>query len=263
MHYPATTLLRTKWREGLGTFCPRVSSYMIEGYYRRADIDLSVAIEGGGILLITLLIAAAALIGGGVVVYRHSKGVGWRAGGMSALAVGISLLLFLATVFPIRSGGEAQEPVVSYQTVTSSHGEGFAIYLLAQDIAAWEIPIMSHLHLADSPIISMADVLSYSREEHEIELTPDAYERVMNLEVPVSGKAFAVCVDRHPVYCGAFWIPISSLPFNGITILKPHASEGHLIQLQLGYPSSKFFTGEDPRADQKTLQSLECVGKLR
>ena len=120
MHYPATTLLRTKWREGLGTFCPRVSSYMIEGYYRRADIDLSVAIEGGGILLITLLIAAAALIGGGVVVYRHSKGVGWRAGGMSALAVGISLLLFLATVFPIRSGGEAQEPIVSYEPAMSS-----------------------------------------------------------------------------------------------------------------------------------------------
>jgi len=226
-------------------------------------MDLSIVVDAGGILLIALLIAAAALIGGGIVAYRHNRGVGWRAGGMSAVAVGMSMLLFLAAVFPIRSGGEAQEPVVSYQTVTSSNGEGFAIYLLAQDIPAWEIPIMSHLNLADRPLISVKDILSYAKGKHEIELTSAAYERVMNLEVPVSGKAFAVCVDRHPVYCGAFWTPVSSLPFNGTTILKPYASDGHLIQLQLGYPSPDFFTGEDPRADQKILQLLESAGKLR
>jgi len=83
-------------------------------------MDLSIVVDAGGILLIALLIAAAALIGGGIVAYRHSRGVGWRAGGMSAVAVGISMLLFLAAVFPIRSGGEAQEPIVSYQPAMSS-----------------------------------------------------------------------------------------------------------------------------------------------
>jgi len=224
---------------------------------RRTDMDAV------GILLIAVLIAAPALIGGGIMVYRHSKGVGWRAGGMSAVCVGIGLLLLLALVLPVSRQGEAQEPIVSYDPVTSSQNEGFAIYLLAQDIPTSEEMIMSHLDLADSPLISVGDVLSYCREKHEIELTTEAYERVMNLEVPVRGRIFAVCIDRHPVYCGAFWTPISSLPFNGVTITKPHASDGHLIQLQLGYPSPKFFTGEDPRADQKIMQSLECVGKLR
>lgn len=146
---------------------------------------------------------------------------------------------------------------------SSPKGEGFAIYLLAQDIPVSRMPIVSHLELTDTPLIYLTDIVSYSRETHEIELTAKAYIRIINLEVPVSGKAFAVCVDRHPVYWGAFWTLMSSIPFNGVAILKPLASDEHLIQLQMGYPSPRFFTGEDPRANQEILESLQRLGKLR
>ena len=146
----------------------------------------------------------------------------------------------------------------------SPQGEGFAIYLLAHDIPISEIPTMSHLELADEPLISVVDIVSYSASTHEIELTAEAYRRIAALEVPVWGKAFAVCVDGHPVYWGAFWTAISSMSFDGVTILLPIRPEPHVIQLQLGYPESpELFKGEDPRGNGRILESLKQAGKLR
>jgi len=143
-------------------------------------------------------------------------------------------------------------------------GEGFAIYLLAHDTPVSEIPAMSHLELADEPLISVVDIVSYSASTHEIELTAEAYRRIAALEVPVWGKAFAVCVDGHPVYWGAFWTVISSMSFDGVTILLPIRPEPHVIQLQLGYPESpELFKGEDPRGNGRILESLKQAGKLR
>jgi len=146
----------------------------------------------------------------------------------------------------------------------SPQGEGFAIYLLAHDTPISEIPTISHLELADEPLISVVDIVSYSASTHEIELTAEAYRRIAALEVPVWGKAFAVCVDGHPVYWGAFWTAISSMSFDGVTILLPIRPEPHVIQLQLGYPESpELFKGEDPRGNGRILKSLKQAGKLR
>jgi len=146
----------------------------------------------------------------------------------------------------------------------SPQGEGFAIYLLAHDTPISEIPTMSHLELADEPLISVIDIVSYSASTHEIELTAEAYRRIASLEVPVQGRAFAVCVDGHPVYYGAFWTPISSMSFDGATIELPIRPERHIIRLQLGYPESpELFNGEDPRGNGRILESLKQAGKLR
>jgi len=126
-----------------------------------------------------------------------------------------------------------------------------------------QMPVVSHLELADEPLISIKDIISYRKETHEIELTATAHERVSKLEVPVNGKVFVVCIDRCPMYWGAFWTPISSISFDGVTILKPLPSDRYLIQLQLGYPSPEFFTGTDPRPDPGIVQSLERANKLR
>lgn len=140
--------------------------------------------------------------------------------------------------------------------------EGFAIYLLARDIPVSEMPSVSYLELTENPIISLGDIVSYSRTGHEIELSTYAIERLLQLEVPAYGKVFVICVDRQPVYWGAFWTPVSSIPFNGVTILKPLSLDRQTIQLGLGYPSG-YFTGNDPRPDPKIIQSLEQAGKLQ
>jgi hypothetical protein len=53
------------------------------------------------------------------------------------------------------------------------------------------------------------------------------------------------------------------MSFDGVTIWKPFSSDGqHIITLELGYPSSSFYGGEDPRNNTEILKSLEQAGKL-
>ena len=141
--------------------------------------------------------------------------------------------------------------------------EGFAIYLTKEDIPPVQMPALSHVDIADQPIISTKDIITYNAQKHELKLTPSAFERISSLEVPVRGKSFIVCVDKKIIYWGAFWTPISSISFDGVTIWKPYSSQGPaVITLELGYPSSSFYGGEDPRNSPEILKSIEQADKL-
>ena len=146
---------------------------------------------------------------------------------------------------------------------TDSKGEGFAIYLTKEDTPPAQMPALSHIDIAEQPIIEMNDIISYSAKTHEITLTANAFDRISNLEVPVRGKSFVVCVDKKLIYWGAFWTPTSSISFDGVTIWKPLSSrDPKLIKLELGYPSSSFYEGKDPRNNAEVMESLEQAGKL-
>jgi hypothetical protein len=142
-------------------------------------------------------------------------------------------------------------------------GEGFAIYLIKGNISPDNIEALSHVDIADQPIISIGDIVTYNAQTHELVLTDAAFERISQLEVPVNGRSFMVCVDKAHIYWGAFWTPISSMSFNGVTIWKPLGSpERKSITLQLGYPSPSFYEGEDPRNNAAVMKSLGQAGKL-
>jgi hypothetical protein len=148
-----------------------------------------------------------------------------------------------------------------YTAVTK--GEGFAIYLTKDDIPPNKMEALSHVELADLPILSVEDVITYNAKTHEMKLTSSAFERISKLNVPVIGRSFMVCVNKEPIYWGVFWTPISSISFNGVTIWKPYSTQGQkIIVLALGYPSSSFYGGEDPRNNARVLDSLEKAGKL-
>ena len=146
---------------------------------------------------------------------------------------------------------------------TATKGEGFAIYLTKEDIPPAQMEALSYIDIAEQPIISMRDIITYNAQTHELKLTASAFERISQLNVPVRGKSFMVCVDRRLIYWGAFWTPISSISFNGVTIWKPLSSqEPKVITLELGYPSSSYYGGEDPRNNVEVMKSLEQAGKL-
>jgi hypothetical protein len=144
--------------------------------------------------------------------------------------------------------------------LTSEPGE-FSIYLLAQHVATHQLSTLDDLDLEQEPILSISDIIAYSWETHTIELTNSAYERMAELEVPVDGTIFVVCLGREPIYTGAFWPMYSSLSFDGVVINLP-LTDDHTMQITLGYPSPSFFTGKDPRSDPRILQSLERADKL-
>lgn len=163
----------------------------------------------------------------------------------------IFALVFVFGIVPFLSG------------CAGSQGEGFAIYLTKDDIPPSQMEALSHVDIADQPIISMADIATYDAQTHQLELTANAFERISQLDVPVSGKSFMVCVDKGPIYWGAFWTLISSMSFDGVTIWQPLGlQESNIIKLELGYPSSSFYAGEDPRNNQEVFCSLEQAGKL-
>jgi len=80
-------------------------------------------------------------------------------------------------------------------------------------------------------------------------LTAWAYERIAKLEVPVRVWSFMVCVDKNPILrpelSGRQFLPF---PMMGVTIWKPFSMSGpDIVTLELGYPTSSFYGGEDPR----------------
>ena len=172
-----------------------------------------------------------------------------------------------ASPIPLPSATQApsSSPTpLSPATTTPVIAEGFAIYLLAQDTPPQQLAMLSHLELAENPLLSTDDIISYREATHEIELTATGYDKIASLSVPVSGKAFAVCVDGQPIYAGAFWVGYSSLSFDGVVIDTLLASKEHpVLQIQLGYPGADFFHGADPRSDPRILQALDEAGKLR
>jgi hypothetical protein len=169
----------------------------------------------------------------------------------------------LATPLPQPSA--LVEPTLSPPTaITPATENEFAIYLLAQEVQPQQLADPGHLDLEEPPIVSLDDVVSYNEETHEMELTAAGYEKVHGLSVPVSGKAFAVCIDRQPVYIGAFWVSYSSLSFEGVVIDVLRATqESPIIQIALGYPGPDFFQGPDPRSNPRIIQALKQSGKLK
>jgi len=125
---------------------------------------------------------------------------------------------------------------------------------------------LSHVDIADQPIISIEDIITYNAQTHELKLTNKAFERICQLDVPVQGKSFMVCVDKSPIYWGAFWTPISSISFDGVTIWQPFGPPGSqeqkIVTIELGYPSLSFYGGEDPRNNTEVIESLERSKKL-
>jgi len=154
-------------------------------------------------------------------------------------------------------------PFVSATCSTPSTGGEFAIYLTRDDIPPAHMGALSHIEIADEPLISMDDVVAYHVATHEIILTSKAFNRVASLEVPVSGTSFVVCVDKSPLYWGAFWTPLSSLSFDGVTIWQPLGTSGSAsVQIRLGYPWTTSDVADDPRNHPEVLAALYEAGKL-
>jgi hypothetical protein len=107
------------------------------------------------------------------------------------------------------------------------------------------------------------DIVSYGSAGHLLKLTHEAYERIARLQVPTRGLSFVACVDKQPIYSGAFWTPISSQSFSGVVVMKPLPNhDSDVIELALGYPNPSFYDGTDPRGNVEIMRALREAGRL-
>lgn len=115
---------------------------------------------------------------------------------------------------------------------------------------------LSKIVLEKRALFSSEDILKYNSDNHSFLLTDEAYRRVLELKIPVEGRAFVVTIDKKPIYVGAFWSVFSSVSYDGITIMQPINKENEELKIQLGYPKKEFFRGQDHRNNPEILKLL-------
>lgn len=176
------------------------------------------------------------------------------------------VLIFLGTIATIFYLSSSVAPSVAS---TSLQDAGtFAIYRLDSDVSGTN-PVTFNLKQCserNSPIISTEDILTYTKNTHELELTQPAYDRVQKLfgpPIPSTGVPFIACVGKQPIYVGAFWSPLSSRSFDGVVIMQPMSTQKQPLQIALGYISPFASVDLDPRADARIMKALDAAGKLK
>jgi hypothetical protein len=186
---------------------------------------------------------------------------------MKQKLIAASLVFLLAVPFLFGCNAITGGTVTSTNMLTPINtvvGHGFEIYLTRDNVPPAQMDALSHVYIAETPVISGHDIVSYNWETHDIVLTAEAWQRVQEIHPTTTGASFVVCVDKAPVYGGAFWTPVSSAVFNGVIIMTPlNNLPENTITLALGYPESGFFSGEDPRSNPLIKAALEKAGKLK
>lgn len=165
----------------------------------------------------------------------------------------ISLLVIALVIAQCGDGGD--------RAANAGAGE-FGLFLTKGEVPPSRLVLLSHIELADEPLLGGDDMAAYIRDSHAIVLTPSGRSKLDTLQVPVSGRSFAVAVDRGLVYSGAFWTLISSISFSGPVIVLPAVSD--TVRIEIGYPGKVGGEEyEDPRDNAQVMAALAAGGKLR
>lgn len=159
------------------------------------------------------------------------------------------------------TGCQSEKP--SAKNTATPVSPSVAVYLLAETVTGQDLKLdLRHFKLQAQPILTDADILTYRRLIHEMEITTAAYERINRMKFSVSGAPFIIVVGDERIYGGAFWPIYSSQVFDGVVIPVPLV-KGHALRIMLGYPTQSMFTGQDPRNNVRLLRTLDTLGKLK
>jgi hypothetical protein len=182
---------------------------------------------------------------------------------MKQKLIAASLVLLLAV--PFLFGGCSTITGGTVTPAAGAPGEGFEIYLAADNITLESMGQLSQVKISDTPVIVMDDILAYCWETHEIKISGVAYARIAQGPKAITGPFFIACVDRQPIYWGKLWTFLSSSMPDSVYIMRPFtaagADGGVVTQIELGYMSNAFY-GKDPRNDAAIHKTLEKAGKL-
>ncbi len=147
----------------------------------------------------------------------------------------------------------------------AQHEQGVAIYLPAQAMSGRDVLTadLATLALQPEPVIAADEIVYYSDATHDLVLVAAAIDRLSGLKVPVQGLGFVICDGNKPLVAGAFWTPISSLSFEGLTINVPFGLKETRLHLYSGYPMLDERMSNDPRDDPRLLDAFRRTGQLR
>lgn len=114
-----------------------------------------------------------------------------------------------------------------------------------------------------SPLINYSDFISYDSTNYTFVLSDKAKNTIKNMELSVSGVAFAIKANETLIYSGYFWPSYSSASCDWIVIDPTMTSVGNKITVRLGYPG--LIEGQvipDKRNDSRIIEIFESDNKL-
>jgi hypothetical protein len=114
-----------------------------------------------------------------------------------------------------------------------------------------------YFKINDSIFAKSSDIEFYDTLNHTIQFKLEKRLTIESLKIPVNGLSFSVFVNRKKIFDGKFFSPESSYSCNCIVLLRT-ISDSALppLNLDLGYPAEKFFTGTDNRNDHRIIETL-------
>lgn len=144
--------------------------------------------------------------------------------------------------------------------------KAFAIYLLPNSIKSSQLAKLDlkKLKPVGKPFIYQHDIQTYNQDKHEFQIASfQVGEKLQKQKNELRGRTFAVFVGDEAIYVGAFGTSIWSQSFDGIYIdIYVINKENPILKFALGYPTEKFFKGNDLRSDLRILKAFEQVGNL-
>jgi len=171
----------------------------------------------------------------------------------------------------LQAGPGSDAPLNALDTMGRTETtNSFGIYLIAEPvdnrIIAYGKGEWSRLRLAEPPLISATDIVSYDFAEHAMRLRPEAIARIPR--PPVEGTPFVVAANGERIYLGVFTTGSSSMSFAvpSITVdrqwLVTNQPPDTLV-IERAYPSPRFGVGPDPRGDQRIRTALKALHRVK
>lgn len=110
-----------------------------------------------------------------------------------------------------------------------------------------------YFKINDSIFAKSDDIAFYDTLNHTLQFKLEKRLTIESLIIPVNGLSFSVFINREKIFDGKFFSPVSSASCDCIVLFHINPA---ILNLDLGYPTEKFFTGIDKRNDPKIIETL-------
>jgi hypothetical protein len=146
------------------------------------------------------------------------------------------------------------------------HGSSVDIYMLKSFATGIDqsytppVNTITNAVLESTPLISDADIISYSKDSRTFTLRRDVKNIIQNYG---PDKAFAIAVDNQVIYYGAFHPAyLSSLRF-GLATIDPILISNKELKIDFVNITGLYIHPLDKRNDDQLLHALKITGRLK
>lgn len=175
------------------------------------------------------------------------------------------LFLVLGFIYPTLGGAYAgtNEKETKIQNI-------YSIYLVKENdktvYSDFSSIDLKKINLEEKPILSIDEIVSYSKNSHEMILTPAVYAKIRKIFFLNTERLFVVCVGKERIYLGTLVSIFSSKSYSGVLVYGPEIDREKTQNDRYSICFSWAAYGslaQDPRSDPRILNAFKQAGRLR